>query len=174
VTKDPLGAKKYVTYLGEVVQLYGNLTAMQNLTFFTELNGKTDIPKKVYRDCLRRVSLPERFFETRVKNFSKGMRQRVGLATVLMKDALAILLDEPTSGLDPRGAEDLLDTLRELRDQGKAIFIATHDIFRAKEISDRVGIMKQGVLAMVLDREDLEEEDLSKVYLEYMRGWGVD
>ncbi len=174
VTKYPLEAKKYVAYLGEVVQLYGNFTAMQNLDFFTKLGGKADVSKKEYRDCLRKVGLPERFFDTKLKKFSKGMRQRVGLAIVMMKDTPAILLDEPTSGLDPRGAQDFLDMLRVLRDQGKAIFMSTHDIFRAKEIGDRVGIMKQGVLAMVLEKEDLEEEDLEKVYLEYMRGWGVD
>ena len=174
VTKYPLEAKKYVAYLGEVVQLYGNFTAMQNLDFFTKLAGKADVSKKEYRDCLRKVGLPERFFDTKLKKFSKGMRQRVGLAIVMMKDTPAILLDEPTSGLDPRGAQDFLDMLRVLRDQGKAIFMSTHDIFRAKEIGDRVGIMKQGVLAMVLEKEDLEEQDLEKVYLEYMRGWGVD
>jgi len=174
VNKDPLEAKKHVAYLGEVVQLYGNFTALQNLDFFTKLSGKKDISKQEYRDCLRRVGLPEWAFDTKVKKFSKGMRQRVGLAIVMMKDTPAIILDEPTSGLDPRGAQDFLDMLKVLRDEGKAIFMSTHDIFRAKEVGDRVGIMKQGRLVMVLDREDLKDFDLEKVYLEYMRGWGVD
>mgnify|MGYP000041112357 CR=1 FL=1 len=174
VNKDPLEAKKYVAYLGEVVQLYGNFTAIQNLDFFTKLSGRRDVSKREYRDCLRRVGLPEWAFDTKVKKFSKGMRQRVGLAIVMMKDTPAIILDEPTSGLDPRGAQDFLDMLKVLRDEGKAIFMSTHAIFRAKEVGDRVGIMKQGRLVMVLEGEELEEVDLEKVYLEYMRGWGVD
>ena len=104
------------------------------------------------------MGLPEWAFDTKVKKFSKGMRQRVGLAIVMMKDTPAIILDEPTSGLDPRGAQDFLDMLKVLRDEGKAIFMSTHDIFRAKEVGDRVGIMKQGRLVMVLEGEELEEE----------------
>ena len=118
---------------------------------------------------MRRVGLPERAFETRLKNFSKGMRQRLGIAIVIMKDAPVVLLDEPTSGLDPKGAADFLGILGELRDEGKAIFMSTHDIFRAKDIADRVGIMKEGHLAMVRTREDFQHEDLETIYLDYMR-----
>ena len=81
-----------------------------------------------------------------------------------------VIMDEPTSGLDPRGAADFLATLRELRDEGKAVFMSTHDIFRAKEIADRVGIMKEGYLVMVKTKEDLAEEDLERIYLDYLPG----
>ena len=97
------------------------------------------------------------------------MRQRLGIVIVIMKDAPVVIMDEPTSGLDPRGASDFLATPRELRDEGKAVFMSTHDIFRAKEIADRVGIMKEGHLVMVKTQEELEEEDLERVYLDYMR-----
>ena len=167
--KDPLEAKKYVSYLSENVMLYGNFTARQNLDFFTKLGGKKHIEKEEYYQVMRRVGLPERAFEMRLKHFSKGMRQRLGIAIVIMKDAPVVIMDEPTSGLDPRGAADFLGTLRELRDAGKAVFMSTHDIFRAKEIADRVGIMKEGHLALVRSREDLEKEDLERIYLEYMR-----
>ena len=102
-------------------------------------------------------------------SLSGGQRQRLGIAIVIMKDAPVVIMDEPTSGLDPRGAADFVGTLRELRDEGRAVFMSTHDIFRAKEIADRVGIMKEGHLVMVKTREDLEEEDLEHIYLEYMR-----
>jgi len=169
VLKDPLEAKKYVSYLSENVMLYGNFTARQNLDFFTKLGGKKHVSKEAYYMTMRRVGLPERAFEMRLKHFSKGMRQRLGIAIVIMKDAPCVLLDEPTAGLDPRGAADFLSTLRELRDDGKAVFMSTHDIFRAKEIADRVGIMKEGHLVMVKTKEDLAEEDLERIYLDYMR-----
>jgi ABC-2 type transport system ATP-binding protein len=169
VTKDPLEAKKYVSYLSENVMLYGNFTARQNLDFFTRLGGKKNVSKEEYYACMRRVGLPEKAFEQRVKEFSKGMRQRLGIAIVIMKGAPAVLLDEPTSGLDPRGGADFVETLKELRDEGKAIFMSTHDIFRAKEFADRVGIMKEGRLVMVRTREELEHEDLEEIYLDYMQ-----
>ena len=169
VTRDPLEAKKYVSYLSENVMLYGNFTARQNLDFFTRLGGRRDVAKDEYYACMRRVGLPEKAFEQRVKDFSKGMRQRLGIAIVIMKGAPAVLLDEPTSGLDPRGAADFVETLRELRDEGKAVFMSTHDIFRARDIADRVGIMMEGRLVMVMVREELEHEDLEKIYLDYMK-----
>ena len=169
VTQDPLEAKKYVSYLSENVMLYGNFTARQNLDFFTKLGGKRNVSREEYYASMRRVALPEKAFEQRVKAFSKGMRQRLGIAIVIMKDAPVILLDEPTSGLDPRGAADFVDTLMELRDEGKAIFMSTHDIFRAKQFADRVGIMREGRLVMVRTREELEQENLETIYLDYMK-----
>lgn len=169
VVKDPLAAKQQVSYLPENVWLYGNLTAVQNLDFFTKLGGKRDADKEDYYMALRRVGLPERAFETRVKKFSKGMRQRVGIATVLMKEAPVVIMDEPTSGLDPQGAADFCELLLTLRDEGKAILMSTHDVFRARDIADRVGIMKEGHLVMVRDKEDLKYENLEEIYLNYMR-----
>ena len=88
---------------------------------------------------MRRVSLQEKAFEQRVKTFSKGMRQKLGISIAIIKDASGILLDEPTSGLDPKAAEEFQEILHELKGEGKAILMSTHDIFRAKEIGDRVG-----------------------------------
>jgi len=105
-----------------------------------------------------------------VKEFSKGMRQKVGLASAIVKDAQAILLDEPTSGLDPKVGAELMETLADLRSRGKAILVATHDIFRATEIADRIGIMKEGRKVMERTRAELEQEDLQTLYLDYMRG----
>ncbi len=169
VTKDPLEAKKYVSFVSENVMLYGNFTAHQNLDFFAKLGGKTDLTKDDYYQVMRRVSLQEKAFEQRVKNFSKGMRQKLGISIAIIKDAPAILLDEPTSGLDPKAASEFLDTLNELREEGKAVLMSTHDIFRAKDVADRVGIMKEGRLVMERTREELQTEDLVKIYLDYMR-----
>ena len=169
VTQDPLEAKKYVSYVSENVMLYGNFTARQNLDFFAKLGGKKDLTKEDYYQVMRRVSLQEKAFEQKVKHFSKGMRQKLGIAIAIIKDAPAILLDEPTAGLDPKAAAEFLEILKELKDEGKAILMSTRDIFRAKEIADRVGIMKEGRLVMERTREELEYEDLVKIYLDYMR-----
>ncbi len=168
VTRDPLQAKKFVSFVSENVMLYGNFTARQNLDFFAKLGGKPNLTKAQYYQVMRRVSLQEKAFEQRVKTYSKGMRQKLGISIAIIKDAPAILLDEPTSGLDPKAAAEFQEILAELKGEGKAILMSTHDIFRAKEIGDRVGIMKEGRLVMERTREELRDEDLVKLYIDYM------
>jgi len=169
VTRDPLEAKKYVSFVSENVMLYGNFTARQNLDFFAKLGGKTGLAKDDYYRVMRRVSLQEKAYDQRVKNFSKGMRQKLGIAIAVIKDAPAVLLDEPTSGLDPKAAAEFLEIMAELKNEGKAILMSTHDIFRAKEIGDRVGIMREGRLVMERSREELRHEDLNRIYIDTMK-----
>jgi len=169
VTKEPLKSKNYVSYVSENVMLYGNFTARQNLEYFTRLAGKKNFSKNDYYDALRRVGLQEEAFEMKVKNFSKGMRQKTGIAIAIMKDAPNIILDEPTSGLDPKAGAEFLTLIEQLKEEGKAVFMSTHDIFRAKTIADRVGIMKEGRLPLVKTKEELLKEDLNKLYVEYMQ-----
>jgi ABC-2 type transport system ATP-binding protein len=166
--QNPLDAKKYVAYVSENVMLYGNFTARQNLDFFAQLGGKAHLTKQNYYQVMKDVGLEEKAYEQRVKDFSKGMRQKLGIAIAMIKDAPAILLDEPTSGLDPKAGAEFLELLKRLKQQGKAILMSTHDIFRSKEIADRVGIMKEGKLVMQRTREELAHEDLQKLYLDYM------
>jgi ABC-2 type transport system ATP-binding protein len=168
-TKNPLDAKKYAAYVSENVMLYGNFTARQNLDFFTKLAGRKDLKKEDYHMVMREVELPERVFEQRVKTFSKGMRQKLGIAIAILKQAPALLLDEPTAGLDPKAAAEFVKLLFRLRNEGKAILMSTHDVFRAKEIADVVGIMKEGHLIMERTKEELQYEDLEKLYLKYMQ-----
>lgn len=168
VTKDPLEAKKHVSFVSENVMLYGNFSACQNLDFFANLGGKKNLTKENYHQAMRKVSLQEKAFGQKVKTFSKGMRQKLGLSIAIIKDAPGVLLDEPTAGLDPKAASEFLEILDELRDEGKAIFMSTHDIFRVKEIADRVGIMKEGRLVLERTREELQFEDLVRIYLDYM------
>ncbi len=172
VSRDPLEAKRYLGYVSENVMLYGSFTARQNLDFFARLGGRAASRDDLYR-VMREVGLPEKAFEQRVREFSKGMRQKLGIAIAMIKDAPALLLDEPTSGLDPKAGAEFLETLVELRSRGKAILMSTHDIFRAKQLADRVGIMKEGRKVMERTREELAFEDLERMYLDYMRG-GVD
>jgi ABC-2 type transport system ATP-binding protein len=167
--KFPLEAKQYVSYVSENVQLYGMFTARQNLRFFAELGGKKRLSNQVLDDAMRSVGLPEKALTMRLKNFSKGMRQKLGIAIALIKGPPAIIMDEPTSGLDPKSAKEFLDQLDHLRKQGKAILMTTHDIFRAKMIADRVGIMKQGRLVATRERADFKHADLEEIYMHEMQ-----
>ena len=168
VTRDPLEAKKHVAYVSENVMLYGNFTARQNLDFFTKLGGRKNVTDADYEQVMARVGLQADAFQRRVKGFSKGMRQKLGIAIAIMKDAEVILLDEPTSGLDPKSGAEFLQLLAELREENKAIWMTTHDIFRAKAIADRVGIMVGGELVKVLTKNELEDEDLEALYVEFV------
>jgi ABC-2 type transport system ATP-binding protein len=168
VVKNPLETKRHISYVSENVMLYGNFTARQNLDFFAKLAGK-HLTKQDYYEAMHTVGLQEEAFERKLKTFSKGMRQKVGLAISIVKDAQNILLDEPTSGLDPKSAAELMQLLIQLRTQGKSILMCTHDIFRAKSAADRVGIMKEGRLVMLRTREQFLLDDLEQIYLDYMQ-----
>ncbi|MCI0391352.1 MAG: ABC transporter ATP-binding protein [Acidobacteria bacterium] len=170
VSAQPLLAKQNLAYVSENVMLYGNFTARQNLDFFARLGGKLGLKRDDYYGVLREVGLQEKAFEQKVRDFSKGMRQKVGIAIAIIRDAPAVLLDEPTSGLDPKAGAEFIDILTCLRERGKAILMSTHDIFRAKEIADLVGIMKEGRKQMECTRRQLEHEDLEALYLDFMRG----
>jgi len=169
--KEPLKAKEKVAYVSENVMLYPNFTALQNLEYFTRLGGTNGHSKADYRDVLLRVGLEEESHGKKLKDFSKGMRQKCGIAIAIMKQAPAILLDEPTSGLDPKAGHEFVQLLKSLRNEGRAILMATHDIFRAKAIADFVGIMNKGCLVLQRNHEELEDEDLEQLYLEYMSGF---
>jgi ABC-2 type transport system ATP-binding protein len=168
VSADPLKAKKHVSFVSENVMLYGNFTAIQNLDYFCRLAGRRDVSRKDYEEVLGRVGLQKEAFDRKLKNFSKGMRQKLGIAIALVKDAPNVLLDEPTSGLDPQSGREFLEILVQMRDQGKSVFMSTHDIFRAKLMADRIGFMKKGRLVMMKTAAELAREDLTELYIQYM------
>jgi len=168
VSKEPLRSKEFVSFVSENVTLYSNFTAYQNIDFFTKLAGKRGLTKADYAKALESVGLQKDAFDSRTKTYSKGMRQKLGLAIAVIKGAPNILLDEPTSGLDPKSGQEFLNLLIKMRDEGKSVFMSTHDIFRAKLIADRVGFMKKGRLVMLKTRADLEGEDLTELYIQYM------
>ncbi len=168
VSKEPLRSKEFVSFVSENVTLYSNFTAYQNIDFFTKLAGIRGLTKADYAKALESVGLQKEAFDLRTKTYSKGMRQKLGLAIAVIKGAPNILLDEPTSGLDPKSGREFLNLLIKMRDEGKSIFMSTHDIFRAKLIADRVGFMKKGRLVMLKTRAELEGEDLTELYIQYM------
>ena len=169
VSTDPLRAKKYASYVSENVLLYKNYNAVQNLSFFGNLAGVKDISREMIRDVLLKVGLDENSHRKKTKSFSKGMRQKLGIAIAIIKNAPVIFLDEPTSGLDPKAASELMNLLLSLRSEGKAIFMSTHDIFRASSYADRIGIMKDGQLVFMKDSRELQNTDLEGLYINYMK-----
>jgi len=168
VNVDPLQTKRYLAYIPEQVMLYGNLTGMENLEYFARLGGHDEYSADDYRGFLRRVGLQEDAAGRRVKTYSKGMRQKVGVAIALAKQARALLLDEPTSGLDPKASNEFSELLVQLKSEGAAILMATHDLFRAKETGTRIGIMRGGQLVQELSTDEVSHADLERIYLEHM------
>jgi ABC-2 type transport system ATP-binding protein len=168
--REPLRAKERVAFVSENVRLYDNFTARQNLDFFARLGGRGALPRAALDAALRRVGLQEAAFGQRLRVFSKGMRQKLGIAIAIVKEAKNIVLDEPTSGLDPKAGAEFMTLLRQLKAEGRAIFMSTHDIFRAREEADRLGIMREGKLVRMLTREELARENLERLYIQDMEG----
>ena len=162
-------ARAKLSYVPEQVSLYPSLSGLENLDYFIRLSGKKQQEESYLRELLDQVGLDQTAADNQVKSYSKGMRQKVGLAISLAKKAKALLLDEPLSGLDPSAANEFSNLLRKLANNGTAVLMATHDLFRAREISDRIGIMKSGCLVQELSSESFDQASLEKIYLEQMR-----
>lgn len=168
VVHHPVETKQRLAYIPEQVTLYRNLTGIENLRFFSRL-AKADVDSdQELLAVLRQCGLTEEQARRRVGTYSKGMRQKIGIAMTVAKKAEALLLDEPTSGLDPKASNDFSMLLTDLAKRGVAILMATHDLFRAKETGHRVGIMKHGKLVDVLDTATLGHTDLEQIYLRHM------
>ena len=167
VAREPLETKRRLAYIPEQVNLYGHFSGVENLAYFSELAGHR-YPDADLRRFLTDAGLQTTAHDQRVSGYSKGMRQKVGIAIALAKQAKALLLDEPTSGLDPSASHEFSQLLRKLRERDVAILMATHDLFRAKEDATRVGIMRHGKLAHILTAAELRHTDLEKLYLETM------
>lgn len=157
--------KKFVAYIPEVVQLYGNLSGLENLDFFSRLAG-FKYPSAKLEEYLLKAGLQNEAHKKRLSSYSKGMRQKVGIAIALAKNADLILMDEPTSGLDPKATAEFATICKELSKEGKTILMATHDLFNAVNVGTRIGIMKQGKMVQIIDTTDITASQLQQLYLE--------
>ncbi|TBO40495.1 ABC transporter ATP-binding protein [Pedobacter kyonggii] len=157
--------KQFLAYIPEVVMLYGHLSSIENLDFFSRIAGyKYKINE--LEGFLLQAGLQADVFHRRVGSYSKGMRQKVGIAIAVAKNAKVILMDEPTSGLDPKATNEFSEIVKQLSRDGRSVFMATHDIFNAVNVGTRIGIMRQGSLIHTLDAKDISAVDLQKLYLE--------
>lgn len=178
-TRDPLKVKKIVGYLPENVGFYDDMNADQNLLFMSRLNG---IPGETARqrieEVLRIVGL-EIEPRKKVGAYSRGMRQRLGIAEVLLKEPQIVFLDEPTLGLDPDGAHQMLEVIRSMsQDKKITVFFSSHLLDQVQKISNRVGIMLKGNLVAIGRIEDLAKEKfgvgpekytLEEIYMKYFK-----
>ena len=168
VHEKPDAARLRLAFVPENVMLYGELTGVENLAFFHEIaTGKSPSTESLV-SWLSAAGLQHEAMDRRVESYSKGMRQKVGLAIAAAKGAKALVLDEPTSGLDPEASNELSVSLEQLKSEGVAILMATHDIFRAHAVGTHIGILRAGRLVSVLEPNDIKAGDLERLYLTHM------
>ncbi|MEO1480960.1 MAG: ABC transporter ATP-binding protein [Myxococcota bacterium] len=162
----PRAARRKIAYIPENVALYPYLTGLENLELFHEMarGDRTDL-----EDLLVESGIGRDKMNRRVDEYSKGMRQKVGLAIAKARGARALLLDEPMSGLDPAAANDFCRDLVRVRESGAAVLMTTHDLFRAKELGGTIGIMRAGRLVDQFDATDVDANELESRYLHHMR-----
>lgn len=178
-TREPLKVKRVVGYLPENVGFYDDMNAVQNLLYVSRLNGiPDDVSREKIEELLKVVDLQAEP-KKKVGDYSRGMRQRLGIAEVLLKDPQVVFLDEPTLGLDPDGANQMLQLIQSLsRDKKITVFFSSHLLGQVQKISHRVGIMIKGNLVAVGRIEDLAKEKLGvgqesytleEVYMKYFK-----
>jgi ABC-2 type transport system ATP-binding protein len=177
--REPLRVKEKVGYLPENVGFYDDMDARQNLRFIAHLNHIPDkVSAKKTDELLQMVGLFEEA-KKKVGTYSKGMRQRLGIAEVLIKEPRLIFLDEPTIGLDPDGTNRMLDLIHSLsREKNITIFLSSHLLDQVQRICDRVGIMIKGDLVAIGPIEELakkklgvekEHYSLEEIYMKYFK-----
>ncbi|MCC5888165.1 MAG: ABC transporter ATP-binding protein [Gammaproteobacteria bacterium] len=169
VQAEPARARTRIAYIPEQVQLYPRLSGFENLEYFHALGSSEAASAGLLRDCLQQAGLAEADWDRRVAGYSKGMRQKVGIAIALARRAPVMLLDEPTSGLDPQAAWELNNSLRSLAEQGVTMLMATHDLFRAREVASRIGILVNGRLQQEIDPAQVAGPELETRYLQEVR-----
>lgn len=158
-TANPIDVKKRVGYLPEDVGFYEDRSGIENLVYTAQLNGM-NISEAIKQAevLLKRVGLGD-VMTKKTGKYSRGMRQRLGLADVLIKNPEVIILDEPTSGIDPKGVQDFLDLIVELRDEhGISVLFSSHNLHQVQQVCDRVGIFVEGRLLAVGDIHSLSKE----------------
>jgi ABC-2 type transport system ATP-binding protein len=168
VARYPLETKALLAYIPEIVNLYPTLTGLENLRYFSRLAGSRCTDTQLLAEA-ERVGLGQERLGQRLDGYSKGMRQKLGLAVALVRRARVLLLDEPLSGLDPRAANEFSTVLREVAREGVAVLMTTHDLFRAREVASHIGIMARGRLVDHLRADSVDPARLESIYLEHMR-----
>jgi ABC-2 type transport system ATP-binding protein len=162
--REPLQVKRKVGYLPDTVGFYDHMTALDNLRYTAALIGiETDVRDQRINAALDRVGLGDVGIK-RVGAFSRGMRQRLGLAEILMKDVSIAILDEPTSGLDPHATAELLETIRSLKHDGVAVLLSSHLLERVQSVCDRVALFNAGRIALLGTVPELARQVLGGGY----------
>jgi ABC-2 type transport system ATP-binding protein len=162
--REPLQVKRRVGYLPDTVGFYDNLTAIENLVYTARLIGIASSERDGrIMAALSRVGLAD-VANKRVGTYSRGMRQRLGLAEIVMKNASIAILDEPTSGLDPQATGELLEMIRGLKRDGIAVMISSHLLDRVQSVCDRVALFQSGRIVLLGSVPELARQVLGGGY----------
>jgi len=162
--RQPLSVKARVGYMPDEVGFYDELTARANLIYIAKLNGLSrDEAARRIDDALARMGLSE-VADQPVVTFSHGMRRRLGVAEVLLKQPQLIIMDEPTQGLDPEGAREFLRTIRDLKREGITILLSSHLLHQVQAVCDRVGLFRHGRMELEGTVPELAQQVLGSAY----------
>jgi ABC-2 type transport system ATP-binding protein len=171
--REPLKVKSRIGYLPDSVGFYDNMSAAENLAYTARLMGIERGEREArIKDALSRVRLAD-VASKRVGTFSRGMRQRLGLAEILMKRAEVAILDEPTSGLDPQATEELLEMIRGLKAAGVTVLLSSHLLDRVQRVCDRVALFQNGKIALLGTVSQLAREVLGSGFAVDVEAEGV-
>ena len=170
-TRDPLEVKSRVGYLPDNVGFYDAMTARENLRYTTRLNHlERELAQRRIEEVLAEVGLTERA-DDRVATFSRGMRQRLGVADALVKHPDVLILDEPTVAVDPRGVEDMLALIHRMaREHGVTVLLASHLLEQVQSVCDRIGIFVRGRLAACGSLAELRSQTQTVIEVEVADG----
>ncbi len=172
--RQPLQVKRRAGYLPDQVGFYDHLSARENLAYTARLAGIDGAEARQRGDAaLERVGLAE-VADRRTSTYSHGMRQRLGLAELIVKQAEVAILDEPTNGLDPQATQELLALIGELRNDGMTILLSSHMLGLVESICDRVALFRKGKLGLVGKVGALAAEVLGGAYVVEVEAEGVD
>ena len=174
-TRNPMDVKKRIGYLPEDVGFYDDMTGIENLAYTAALNGiaRNEAHEKAIQ-LMQRVGLGEQL-EKKTGKYSRGMRQRLGLADVLIKSPEIIILDEPTSGIDPAGVQEFITLIKRLsREEQLTVLFSSHNLNQVQKVCNRIGLFNRGQLVTQIDLADLKKEnhELTDVYNQYFTEGG--
>jgi ABC-2 type transport system ATP-binding protein len=159
--REPVKVKRIAGYLPEKVGFYDDLTAAENLDYTASLNGLSrEVAAKKIGELLSMVGLSD-IAEKKVGTFSHGMKQRLGIADVMIKDPKVALFDEPTAGIDPEGIEQVLDLIKNMARQKVTIMLSSHQLHQVQKICTRVGILSKGHLVAQGSVDELGREKIA-------------
>jgi ABC-2 type transport system ATP-binding protein len=160
-TREPLKVKRLAGYLPENVGFYDNLTAAENLKFIADLNNISLVEaERRIGEVLEMVGLANERNMV-VGKFSRGMRQRLGIADVLIKEPKIVFLDEPTSGLDPKGINQILDLIVSLPKRGTTVLLSSHQLYQVQKVCQSIGILSKGRIVIEGSIDELGREALA-------------
>ena len=172
--RQPLEVKRRVGYLPDAVGFYDHLTARENLRYTARLLGlsRREAETRI-ADAMESVKLAD-VLDKRVSTFSRGMRQRLGIAEIVMKRAEVAILDEPTSGLDPHSTFELLEMIRSLKRAGVAVLLSSHLLDRVQSVCDRVALFNKGRIALMGTVVELANQVLGAGHAILVEAAGLD